>query len=97
MLAEGGFAQAGKLMPLELVYVRFSGGAKPGELRVVNTDAHDLALRAKQLLEARVAQFDSVEQAYLPRVMPFRADVSGEYDHLARVREWSASGWGEQE
>jgi ATP-dependent helicase/nuclease subunit B len=97
MLAEGGFAQAGKLMPLELVYVRFSGGAKPGELRVVNTDAHDLALRAKQLLEARVAQFDSVEQAYLPRVMPFRADVSGEYDHLARVREWSASGWGEEE
>ena len=46
---------------------------------------------------ARVAQFDTAEQPYLPRVMPFRQEFSGDYDHLARAREWSASGWGEDE
>jgi ATP-dependent helicase/nuclease subunit B len=97
MLAEGGFPDAGKLAPTELIYVRFAGGAKPGELKAIKADAHELAVRAKELLVARVAQFDSAEQPYLPRVMPFRQEFSGDYDHLARAREWSASGWGEDE
>lgn len=97
MLAEGGFADAGKLAPTELIYVRFAGGAKPGELRAVKADAHELAVKAKELLMARVAQFDAAEQPYLPRVMPFRLEFTGDYDHLARAREWSASGWGEDE
>ena len=97
MLANGGFAGAGKLTPLELVYIRFAGGVKPGEVRTVNADAGELAKKAATLLAARVAQFDDKDQAYLPRVMPFRADIAGDYDHLARVREWSASGWGEEE
>jgi ATP-dependent helicase/nuclease subunit B len=97
MLAEGGFAEAGKLSPLELVYVRFGGGANPGEWRTINADANELAVKAKDLLTVRVAQFDEAERAYPPRIMPFRADVAGIYDHLARVREWSASGWGEEE
>ncbi len=97
MLAEGGFAEAGKLAPMELVYVRFAGGAKPGEWRIVKADAHELAIKARELLAARVAQFDDEAQPYLPRVMPFRAELAGNYDHLARVKEWSASGWGEEE
>lgn len=96
MLANGGFAGAGKLTPLELVYIRFAGGVKPGEVRTVNADAGELAKKAATLLAARVAQFDDKDQAYLPRVMPFRADIAGDYDHLARVREWSASGWGKK-
>lgn len=97
MLAEGGFPDAGKLAPTELIYVRFAGGAKPGEMRAVKADAHELAVQAKELLVARVAQFDTVEQPYLSRVMPFRLEFSGDYDHLARAREWSASGWGDDE
>ena len=97
MLAEGGFPDAGKLSPTELIYVRFAGGAKPGELRIVKADAHELAVKVKELLVARVAQFDAPEQPYLSRVMPFRLEFSGDYDHLARAREWSASGWGEEE
>jgi ATP-dependent helicase/nuclease subunit B len=97
MLAEGGFAGAGKLTPLELVYIRFAGGAKPGDLRVVKADAHELAMKAKELLVARVAQFDDAGQPYLPSIMPFLSKAGGDYDHLARLREWSASGWGEEE
>ena len=29
--------------------------------------------------------------------MPYRTDIEGDYDHLARVREWSVSGWQEDE
>jgi len=29
-------------------------------------------------------------------VRPFRADIAGDYDHLARVREWAPSGWDEE-
>ena len=97
MLAEGGFAEAGKLTPTELIYIRFAGGHEPGKVKPIKADAHELAVKAKELLTARVAQFDDVTQAYLSRVMPYRAEPDGDYDHLARVREWSASGWGEEE
>ena len=97
MLAEGGFADVGTLTPTELIYVRFAGGAKPGEVRAIKADAHELAVKAKALLMARVAQFDDEAQAYLPRVMPFRAEFAGDFDHLARVKEWSAATWGEDE
>jgi ATP-dependent helicase/nuclease subunit B len=97
MLAEGGFSDAGKLTPLELVYVRFAGGANPGDVRIVKADASELAVKAKELLVARVAEFDDPERAYPPRVMPYRVTIPGDYDHLARVKEWSASGWGEEE
>ena len=33
---------------------------------------------------------------YRSRVAPYRADIAGDYDHLARVREWSPSGWAEE-
>ncbi|HTO42161.1 MAG TPA: hypothetical protein VL026_14415, partial [Rhizomicrobium sp.] len=72
-------------------------GAKPGEVRTIKANAHELAEEAKKLLVARVAQFDDVDQAYLPRVMPFRAEFVGDFDHLARVKEWSAGSWGEDE
>jgi hypothetical protein len=26
-------------------------------------------------------------------VKPYRSDISGDYDHLARFREWSMMGW----
>jgi ATP-dependent helicase/nuclease subunit B len=48
---------------------------------------------AEEKLLARIAQFDSPYTPYVPRVMPFRADQPGDYDHLARVREWSLTGW----
>ncbi len=79
----------------ELIYIHFSGGAKPGEVQIIDADAAALGEEAAQLLSARVAQFDDETQAYFPRVMPYRVDQPGDYDHLARVREWSLAGWGE--
>ncbi len=92
ILAEGGFADVGRLEPAELVYIRFGGGAEPGEVRSIG-DVATLVKDAEERLIARIAAFDSVHTPYVPRVMPFRADMPGDYDHLARVREWSLTGW----
>jgi ATP-dependent helicase/nuclease subunit B len=48
-------------------------------------------------LRQRVIDFSAQSMAYLPRVKPYRADISGDYDHLSRVREWSLSGWQDDE
>ncbi len=94
ILAEGGFGEIGKLAPQELLYIQFGGGAEPGKVSNIS-GAAELALEAADRLSERIAAFDREETPYLPRVMPFRADIQGEYDHLSRVREWSLSGWRE--
>jgi ATP-dependent helicase/nuclease subunit B len=98
MLAAGGFKEIGPLEPTELIYVRISGGAEPGRFRTVNTDAQQIARDAAERLLQRIIRFDDERTGYDSRVAPFRADTAGDYDHLARVREWSLSGWrGERE
>jgi len=96
MLAEGGFADAGKLTTSELIYIRFGGGAEPGEFRPT-PDVPDLVGRAEAKLRARLADYCNQDMPYLPRVMPFRADQPGDYDHLSRVGEWALAGWEEVE
>ena len=40
------------------VYIRFAGGAKPGELRQVKVDAHAIAAEAAEKLRQRIEFFD---------------------------------------
>ncbi|MFL5240062.1 MAG: double-strand break repair protein AddB, partial [Rhizomicrobium sp.] len=96
MLAEGGFADAGKLTTSELIYIRFGGGAEPGEIRPT-PDVAELIAKAEANLRTRLADYCNVTMPYLPRVMPFRADQPGDYDHLSRVGEWALAGWEEVE
>jgi ATP-dependent helicase/nuclease subunit B len=97
ILAEGGFEAIGKLAPSELLYIRFGGGDEPGEVRDVSDNVIALVEKAEQQLIGRIAYFNDVDTPYLPRIKPYRADVSGDYDHLARVREWSLAGWEPEE
>jgi ATP-dependent helicase/nuclease subunit B len=97
ILAEGGFAEIGKLAPSELLYIRFGGGDEPGEVRDVSDNSIALVEKAEQQLIGRIAYFDDADTPYLPRIKPYRADISGDYDHLARVREWSLAGWEPEE
>ena len=57
---------------------------------------YTLANRVARLLQ-RIAFYDDPAVPYYPRVRPFSTDSVGDYDHLARVREWSASGWAQEE
>jgi ATP-dependent helicase/nuclease subunit B len=97
ILADGGFDAIGKLAPSELLYIRFGGGDEPGDVRDVSDDVIALVEKAEQQLIGRIAAFDDIDTPYLPRIKPYRAEISGDYDHLARVREWSLAGWEPEE
>jgi ATP-dependent helicase/nuclease subunit B len=101
ILRQGGFvgiAANGKLD--ELMYVALRGGAPAGDPRTIkfkdsSPDAEaDLAL---QKLAALAKRFLVDEAPYFPLVTPKWQASYGAYDHLARVKEWSLTGDGEEE
>jgi ATP-dependent helicase/nuclease subunit B len=96
ILNGAGFASAGDVTTSELTYIRFGGGAEPGEIRDI-PNAKALIADAEAKLRARIADYDNESMPYLPRLIPFRADQPGDYDHLSRVREWAITGWEEPE
>lgn len=97
MLTEGAFAHRGlaaQLTPAALVYVVLGSGDPAGETRGISPKqgsvedfARSTLAHARQLL----ARFDDPAQPYLSlAASPFRLQF-GEYDHLARVREWGVA------
>ena len=96
ILSEGGFGDIGKKIAQELIYLSLANEEKAGKPVHVR-DAAALAGRAAEKLAQRIASFDQPDTPYLSRVQPYRADITGDFDHLARVREWSPSGWTQEE
>ena len=94
ILAAGGFAGPGKRTAEELIYLRLSGGPNGNDEQLID-NAVELTARAVEKLQGLVALFAKDTTPYLPRLRPFSLRDSGDYDHLARVREWSSSGWNE--
>ena len=94
MLAKDGFG-IGAYTTEELFYLSLAGEKQAHNPRFIK-DAKELATEAIAQLTRRIAWFKERDTAYRPRVRPWRADITGDYDHLARVREWSPSGWGEE-
>lgn len=93
MLGKGGFAEIGPHHAAELAYLSLTGGPIPGKEQSLKANIEELIGRAAEAVAGRVVMFDDDHIPYLPRIAPFRATTSGDYDHLARVREWSLSGW----
>jgi ATP-dependent helicase/nuclease subunit B len=93
ILKAGGFEKIGKRAASELLYIKFSGGTPPGELRPIKEDIAALVDKAEQQLLELIAHFDKPDTPYIPHNSPLLARREGDYDHLARVREWSLSGW----
>jgi ATP-dependent helicase/nuclease subunit B len=91
ILAAGGFAGLGRLAAEELLYLHISGGVEGGKAQPV-PDVPVLIEKAVAQLTARIAWFDNPATPYRSRLRPFSISSEGDYDHLARVREWSASG-----
>ena len=85
--------------PADLAYVRLKpdGSVVTESIleekgkRVIGAD--ELSQRAWQLLTMFLDGFNMPSTGYLSRALPFReSDMDGDYDHLARVLEWSAGG-----
>jgi ATP-dependent helicase/nuclease subunit B len=94
MLAADGFG-IGKFTAEDLIYVSLASEKKAGDPDYVE-DPLALAAEAVAQLQRRIAWFNDPATPYRSRVRPFRADIAGDYDHLALVREWSPSGWTEE-
>jgi ATP-dependent helicase/nuclease subunit B len=96
ILARGGFKEVGPLRPGELTYLEITGRRPAGreEVRATAGDAsHAAAEKALAGLKALVARFQAPAQGYASRTAPqFVHSYASDYDHLARVFEWSTSG-----
>jgi ATP-dependent helicase/nuclease subunit B len=91
MLAHGAFADAPAVETNEALYFKL-GGANGGEVRRLNFDDFSaVAARHFDGLKALLAQFADPKTPYPPRLFPKFAKRAGDYDHLARVKEWSAT------
>ncbi|HTK36018.1 MAG TPA: double-strand break repair protein AddB [Caulobacteraceae bacterium] len=93
LLAGGGFADLGPRTPGELVYVRVTGREPAGEEHVRGGSGESAVMAAEALegLGQLVRRYDDPGQPYRSRTAPrFVKAYAGDYDHLARVREWSA-------
>ena len=105
ILREGGFENipAGVSVS-ELMYVRLSGNSPPGkaiplELKINKGDQaqspDDAADYARGKLEELIRKFEDPDQPYRSLVLSMWSDRYGDYDNLARIKEWSAGGLGE--
>ncbi|MBC8269515.1 MAG: double-strand break repair protein AddB [Rhodospirillaceae bacterium] len=95
MAAAGKFGGVTAQDVSELVYMKLSGGREPGKESGVSEDVETLAGDALRGLQKRIADFDDENTPYLSRPIPMFYSRFGDYDHLARVKEWMAGDDGE--
>jgi ATP-dependent helicase/nuclease subunit B len=96
MVAEGAFAEIGAREVNEALYLKLGGGdgGKKIELDWSKKKIRfaDVVARHRRELVGLLNQFRSQETSYIPRPFPKYASKFSDYDHLARVKEWSATG-----
>ncbi|MCR5873624.1 double-strand break repair protein AddB [Phenylobacterium sp. J426] len=95
ILAHGGFGEIGRLTPGELVYLEVTG-RRPAGREEVRASVDESAHAAEQALDGArrlLARYFQRDQPYVSRTAPqFVKTYASDYDHLARVFEWSTSG-----
>ena len=96
ILAHGDFQGIGRLKPGELTYLEITGRKPAGreEVRAVAGDeSQEAAERALAGLRGLIARYWARDQPFVSRTAPqFVHQYASDYDHLARVFEWSTSG-----
>jgi ATP-dependent helicase/nuclease subunit B len=84
----------------ELAYVRISGNNPPGEYRALELRIRneapqppdEAADHARRQLEALIRAFENEAEPYRSLNLPMWTNRYGNYDDLARIKEWSAAG-----
>jgi len=74
-----------------LAYWHIGGGREVGTIRALKHDASELAAEAVAGLNKLVTAFDQDQTPYIARPTPAAAPSYSDYQHLARVGEWSAT------
>lgn len=98
LLRRGAFKGLGVREPSQLAFVRLKPNGEVFEESILDYNrkprtAADLAEEAWARLEQLLIHYADPATGYLSRALPFReGETDGDYDHLARVLEWSAGG-----
>ncbi len=72
----------------QLTYMRLSGGRQPGQERAVKLDVEETVEKTMDGLRRLLVKFDAPSTPYLSRPRPMFEGRFGDFDHLARVKEW---------
>jgi ATP-dependent helicase/nuclease subunit B len=97
LLRRGAF-EVGPREPADLAFVRLKANGEVEHESILQAKgsvrgADDLGSEAWARLEELLTAYNNPSRGYKSRALPFReGDVDGDYDHLARVLEWSAGG-----
>ena len=102
MVMDGSFEGIGALDVNDLTYIRLRPN---GEFSVEPVSAsrqakpvHQLAQGAIDKLTQQIEAYRDPKKTYVSKARPIRDEPwQGDYDHLARVREWSIAGEGDEE
>lgn len=100
ILARGGFASIPAGPPASFCYVSVKGTKTAGEAREIIADGKrgqpkltqpEMAEAAMERLQRYVAKFDDPSTPYLSQPRRKYVNRFGDYDHLARRKEWSTA------
>jgi ATP-dependent helicase/nuclease subunit B len=100
ILRAGGFKNVPAGSVSEITYVTLKGGepaGKPNEINFKDGTPDTQAEHALARLKELAAKFENEKEPYRSLVHPMWTTHYGDYDHLARVKEWSATGGEEDE
>lgn len=96
LLRRGAFEELGRVEPADLAFVRLKANGVVAHESVLEHNRQlktslDLSEDAWRRLEALLIHYRDPATGYRSRALPFReGETDGDYDHLARVLEWSA-------
>ena len=96
MVMAGMFPDLASTTVNDLTYLRLSGGRVPGEVKRLKLDVHGVAESALVGLRKLIGIYSNPNTPYRSRPRPMFKSRFGNYDHLARVREWSSSDGGDE-
>jgi ATP-dependent helicase/nuclease subunit B len=99
MLASGAFKEIGAPIADDALYLKLGGpgGGKRVEIAKNGADFADLVANHWAELEKMLDSYRDPDRGYRSRPLAQWASRYGDYDHLARVKEWSAAGDGGEE
>ncbi len=92
-----GFEPVDRAPVSSLEYWRLRGGTPAGERKALAGDVEALVDAALDGFRNLVAAFDLADTPYRARPRPSAAPRYSDYEHLARVKEWSAGAEGDDE
>lgn len=99
MVRRGAFVEIGAVEPQSGLYIKLGGksGGKKVPAPAEGAGFVDLAEKHLSELVKLLSSYRNPEQGYPSRALAQYIKRAGDFDHLARVQEWSASGGGAED